>query len=334
MPSFNSPQKRIRRLRIYSDNAAPGRGCGGQARFPRMFETLKKNVIAWACHPQRILAPEIAEPIKPPILAIVGFPPVPHCCRAQLRVDLHCRLCASRLPWRSAQPLASQRSGVCASRLLTAFTTHRACISCWRSHGSPTTVTRQPRKLYLLDYRPWMCKLAPHSLMPHLFLRPFFVPCHTRAPHRCPPSGQGLVAARCPRDEGYTASSWWPLFSIDRSCPPPKPVGPASSASCSRRPPFAPVGIDAIAPGVAEAALGCVRGTPRASRLRDSPASGDLGVFRCSTCSTPRLHFAPYPRFALRRRSVSFRWPYSRCRERSQRDICTQSALNPEEPPS
>ena len=44
----------------------------------------------WACYLQRILAPGAAEPMKPPILAILGYPPESYCLDAQPGVGLDC----------------------------------------------------------------------------------------------------------------------------------------------------------------------------------------------------------------------------------------------------
>ena len=59
---------------------------GGEA----LFEILKGN-IEWTCYPQRVLVPGVAEPMKPPILAIAGYPPESHCRSTQHRVGLNCR---------------------------------------------------------------------------------------------------------------------------------------------------------------------------------------------------------------------------------------------------
>ena len=63
-----------------------------------LFEILKGNIDEWACYPQRIFVP-----MKPPILAIVGYPPESRCRSTQLGVGLASS--ASRLPWRAVQPL-------------------------------------------------------------------------------------------------------------------------------------------------------------------------------------------------------------------------------------
>ena len=55
---------------------------GGEA----LFEILKGNIVVWACYPQRML-----EPMKPPILAIVGYPPEFHCRSEQPGIGLNCR---------------------------------------------------------------------------------------------------------------------------------------------------------------------------------------------------------------------------------------------------
>ena len=53
-----------------------------------LFEILKGNIVNWGSYPQRILVPGVAEPMKPPILAIVGYPPESHCRNAQPRFGL------------------------------------------------------------------------------------------------------------------------------------------------------------------------------------------------------------------------------------------------------
>ena len=80
-----------------------------------------------------------------------------------------------------------------------------------------------------------------------------------------PPSGQGPVAARCPRVEGFVPVPWWPPFQHWLLVTPNQIR--AVGLVCLLYPRSAAIGLDAVAPGVAETELGCVRGTPE--RLGD-----------------------------------------------------------------
>ena len=66
--------------RLHSDHGGEG-----------LFEILNGNIVEWARYPPRILVPGVAEPMKRPILAIVGYPPESHCRNAQPGVGLDCR---------------------------------------------------------------------------------------------------------------------------------------------------------------------------------------------------------------------------------------------------
>ena len=65
--------------RLHSDHGGEG-----------LFEILNGNIVEWARYPQRILFPRVAEPTKPPILVIIGFPPESHGRSAQPCVGLNC----------------------------------------------------------------------------------------------------------------------------------------------------------------------------------------------------------------------------------------------------
>ena len=81
--------------------------------------------------------------------------------------------------------------------------------------------------------------------------RSLLLPCYVRASHRCPPLTRGrwrLVAA--------------PLPVLVARDPLLDPRGHPHLPLVAGAPSSAPVGEDAVAPGVAEAALDCVRGDP------------------------------------------------------------------------
>ena len=80
---------------------------GGEA----LLQILKGNIVEWACYPHRILVPGVAEPMKPPILAIVGIPPSSTAVTRSPGSVWTTASSASRLPWWAVQLLAPQRSG-------------------------------------------------------------------------------------------------------------------------------------------------------------------------------------------------------------------------------
>ena len=147
IPQFNCSQERVRRIRLSvlpvltkgviekAEHVGIQLGMGNVQPWlcfdhgdEVLFEILQGNVNR-ASYPQRIRIPGVAEPMKPPLLAVMRSPGSAGTATSS----------ASRLPWRTVQPLALQTSGARAPPLLIAFTTHRECITCRFPHGSTTT---------------------------------------------------------------------------------------------------------------------------------------------------------------------------------------------------
>ena len=151
--------------------------------------------------------------------------------------------------------------------LLTAFTTHRACITCRCPHSSPTirrpraTVARQPRQVVPSWLSPMDGRI--HPALPDA-APPLSLPL---------PSLLGSVSPPLPLFWSGTSGSSLPpvreihpqlvplpvLFALDSL---PDPRDRPRLLLVAGAPPSTPVDINTAAPSVAEAALGCVRGTP------------------------------------------------------------------------
>ena len=99
---------------------------GGEA----LFEILKGN-IEWTCYPQRVLVPGVAEPMKPPMLVIVGYSP-------RVTLPYHAALGRPRL--RLLVPLVSP-GGLynfsAAEELCLSSTSHECIYHAPRMHDMP-----------------------------------------------------------------------------------------------------------------------------------------------------------------------------------------------------
>ena len=104
--------------------------------------------------------------------------------------------------------------------------------------------------------------------------------------------------------------------------PLPDPCGRPRLPLVAGAPSSAPVGLDAVAPGVAVTALDCVRGIPE----RPAGVTSLFPSFWWSSAARP----AASPGSIC---PVACRWRLPRCRKRRQRGTCTQGALDPEDPP-